>query len=123
MSNSYISFYLKAYRIHVFTDTLRAIDSPKRICFLVDKDIKHLAITPYHMRDLKSHSVPDDVYSGSNSLEISSFPLCQLISKKLNWEFNCSYRVLGKVGKISSGQKAVVFNLTYAEKIKDTKNG
>ena len=83
MSNSYISFYLKAYRIHVFTDTLRAIDSPKRICFLVDKDIKHLAITPYHMRDLKSHSVP----------------------------------------KISSGQKAVVFDLTYAEKIKDTKNG
>ena len=31
MSNSYISFYLKAYRIHVFTDTLRAIDSPKRL--------------------------------------------------------------------------------------------
>ena len=91
MSNSYISFYLKAYRIHVFTDTLRAIDSPKRICFLVDKDIKHLAITPYHMRDLKSHSVP--------------------------------YRVLGKVGKISSGQKAVVFDLKNAEKIKDTKNG
>ena len=99
MSNSYISFYLKAYRIHVFTDTLRAIDSPKRICFLVDKDIKHLAI------------------------EISSFPLCQLISKKLNWEFNCSYRVLGKVGKISGGQKAVVFDLTNAETIKDTKNG
>ena len=116
MSNSYISFYLKAYRIHVFTDTLRAIDSP-------DKDIKHLAITPYHMRDLKSHNVPDDVYSGSNSLEISSFPLCQLISKKLNLEFNCSYRVLGKVGKISSGQKAVVFDLKNAEKIKDTKNG
>ncbi len=33
MSNYYISFYLKAYRIHIFVDALRAIGSTKRICF------------------------------------------------------------------------------------------
>ena len=119
MSNYYISFYLKAYRIHIFVDALRAIGSPKRICFLIDNDMKRLAVIPYSARDFKSHGVPDDVYNGSTGLEISSFPLCQLLSTKYKWRLNQSYRISGKAGKYSMDQKAVVFDLEKAEIIKE----
>ena len=119
MSNYYISFYLKAYRIHIFVDALRAIGSPKRICFLVDNDMKHLAVIPYSTRDFKSHGVPDDVYNGSTGLEISSFPLCQLLSTKYKWNANQSYRISGKVSNYSMGQKVVVFDLESEESINE----
>ena len=92
MSNYYISFYLKAYRIHIFVDALRAIGSPKRICFF---------------------------YNGSTGLEISSFPLCQLLSTKYKWNANQSYRISGKVSNYSMGQKVVVFDLESAEIINE----
>lgn len=119
MSNYYISFYLKAYRIHIFVDALRAIGSPKRICFLIDNGMKHLAVIPYSTRDFKSHGVPDDVYNGSTGLEISSFPLCQLLSTKYKWNANQSYRISGKVNNYSMGQKVVVFDLESAEIINE----
>ena len=122
MSNYYISFYLKAYRIHIFVDALRAIGSPKRICFLVDNDMKHLAVIPYSTRDFKSHGVPDDVYNGSTGLEISSFPLCQLLSTKYKWNANQSYRISGKVSNYSMGQKVVVFDLESAEIINEKRD-
>ena len=85
MSEVKISFYLKEYRIHVHMDTLRAIGSPKRISFLIHEDYEGFAVIPYAKRDFKSHSVPDEVYSGSMSLEIMpvvNFPL-ELESRKL----------------------------------------
>ena len=119
MSNHYISFYLKVYRIHIYVDVLRAIGSPKRICFLLDDDMKQLAITPYSTRDFKSHSVPNNVYHGSTGLEISSFPLCHLLSAKHNWNINHSYRFSGRLSNNGTGKKAIVFNLEKAEIIND----
>ena len=117
MSDTCNSFYLKAYRIHIYVDTLRAIGSPNRICFMLDNDFKNLAIIPYNKRDFKSHSVSDGVYNGSHCLEISSFPLCQLLMKRYNWDYNHSYRIIGRVGSINNGQKAVIFRLEEANQI------
>ena len=119
MSDVRISFYLKAYRIHVHIDTLREIGSPNRICFLLDNDVKNLAIIPYYKRDFKSHSVSHDVYTRHHGLEISSFPLCQLLSKRFAWDYNQSYRILGRIGIINNGQKAAIFNLKKASQIHD----
>lgn len=119
MYNTCISFYLKAYRIHVYIDTLRALGSPSRICFMLDNEVSNMAIVSYNKRDFRSHKVSGDVYSGNHSLEISSFPLCKLVAARHKWDINRSYRIIGKVETIENGQKAVVFNLEKAEIIKD----
>ena len=40
MSETFLSFYLKANRIHVFVDALREIGQPTNICFMVGPDGK-----------------------------------------------------------------------------------
>ena len=117
MSEVRISFYLKEYRIHVHMDTLRAIDSPKRIGFLIHKDFEKFAVIPYAKHDFKSHSVPDKVYSGIMSLEISSYLLCRSLISHLNWKAGISYRVSGCVNSTGYGNKIAVFNLIDAVQI------
>lgn len=111
MDVTYISFYLRAGRIHVFVDALRAIGSPDRICFMIDDDGKHLMIIPYNKRDFKSHKVPKKVYEGQSSLEISSMKFCKLISGMKNWDNSHSYRIPGEIKKTIN---AAVFNLEEA---------
>lgn len=41
MADTYISFYLRNNRIHIFVDALRGIGSPKYVCFLIADDKKH----------------------------------------------------------------------------------
>lgn len=112
MNRIFISFYLRANRIHIFIDTLRCIGSPKRICFLMDSKGKTLVISPYKKKDFKSHRVSKDVYHGCRSLEISSQKLCQLIAKHHNWDKSKTYRI---PGTFKTEAKIVVFNLLDAE--------
>lgn len=114
MNDTYISFYLKAYRIHVFVNSLRGIGSPSRICFMISGDGKNLLVKPYPKRDFKSHSVPDKVYKGEGGLDISSFKLCGLIAQMQHWDGNHSYRIPGTV---FSEKKIAIFDLTKAEVI------
>lgn len=111
MLDTYISFYLKAYRIHVFVDSLRAIGSPRRICLLISDDGNRLMVKPYLKKDLKSHSVPDKVYGGDGGLEISSYKLCRLIADIHHWDFKRSYRVPGFV---LEHNEAAIYNLAKA---------
>ena len=111
MVETYISFYLKVYRIHVFLDVLRGIGSPRRICFMISGDGKNLMVTPYPKRDLKSHSVPDRVYLGERGLDISSYKLCSLIANMYDWDTERSYRIRGRV---IEEKRVAVFDLTSA---------
>ena len=112
MMETYISFYLKANRIHVFVDALRDIGSPKRICFMISADGKKLLVAPYNKRDFVSHGVPDEVYSGMGGMEISSIKLCRLLAGMFQWDAARSYRVPGKV---YSEKRIAVFELEKAE--------
>ena len=47
MNGVYISFYLKANRVHIFVEALRSMGSPGRIRFLISKDGRILLIQPY----------------------------------------------------------------------------
>lgn len=114
MDDTYISFYLKANRIHVFINALRGIGSPKRICFMMDESGNTLILSPYDKRDFKSHAVPNKVYNGSESLEISSYKLCRLLASSHDWDLSQSYRI---PGRIISSLKIVVFQLDKGRKI------
>ena len=97
MHNSYISFYLKASRIHIFVDTLRGLGSPFRICFKIDENGEKLLIMPYDRRDFKSHRVSPDVYHGDGRMQVYSIKLCRIIADLHNWDLSSSYRVPGIV--------------------------
>ena len=120
MDETYISFYLKAYRIHVFVDALRGIGSPRRICFMISEDRRSLLLAPYHKRDLKSHNVPQDVYNGIGGMEISSMKLCRLIADLYSWDLSLSYRV---PGRIYENMNVVIFDLPRAEIIHPDQEG
>lgn len=114
MQDTYISFYLKANRIHIFVDALRGLGSPSRICFMVEESGETLLVAPYEKRDFKSHSVPPEVYNGTGGMKVSSFKLCRIIADMHHWDISRSYRVPGKV---YSEQKVAIFRLPEAEVI------
>ena len=112
MNDICISFYLKAGRIHIFTETLRCIGNPKRICFMIAADGQSLLMCAYGKRDFKSHKVPRDVYNGRRSLEISSRRLCEILAGVHNWDMKYSYRVPGVILK---DRQSLLFPLTKAK--------
>ena len=113
-SETYISFYLRANRIHVFIDSLRGLGSPKRVCFLMDDNGNTLVLIPYGKRDLVSHKVPEEAYIGSKDMEISSKKLCRLLAALHKWDTECSYRI---PGIILSNRRMVKYDLTKAQSI------
>ena len=114
MKEAYISFYLKANRIHIFVDTLREIGSPKRICFMISDDGRSLLVVPYKKKDFKSHQVPDEVYKGIGCMEVSSIKLCRLIAGMYNWHEDRSYRVRGTA---YNAQQIAIFDLNASAMI------
>jgi len=112
MNDTCISFYLRTNRIHVFAEALRGIGSPRRICFLIAADGRSLLMRTYENRDLKSHKVPEEVYEGGRSFEISSCKLCRILTELHRWDSKYSYRVPGLILK---ERRAVLFSLTEAE--------
>lgn len=112
--NTQISFYLRNNRIHVFIDSLRGIDSPKFISFLIDETGNNLVLTPYSKKDFHSHRVPMSVYQGKKGFNLTSIRLCRILALKFGWDMNKSYRV---PGFLINHQKIVVFNLQKAEPI------
>ena len=119
MNETHLSFYLKANRIHVFVNSLRHMGSPSRICFMISDDGHNLLITPYSKRDFKSHAVPQRVYKGDGSFEVSSYKLCRLIAGMQNWDLERSYRIPGNV---LPEKKVAVFNLREAEPIEHSES-
>lgn len=112
MNETHISFYLKAYRIHIFMEALRGIGSPHRICFMLSKDGQSLAMLPYKKRDFKSHKVAQEVYQGGQSLEVSSYQFCSMLAALHSWDKERSYRV---PGIIDTERHLVLFDLTKAK--------
>lgn len=114
MVETYISFYLKPHRIHIFVDALRSLGCPRFIRFMISEDGSTLVMQPYTKKDFHSHRVPRGVYDGSRSMELCSLPLCEIIAAMYHWEEDCSYRV---PGYIIPKQKIGMFYLRQAELI------
>ena len=114
MNGVHISFYLKTSRIHIFTETLRLIGCPKRICFLISADGQTLLMRTHENRDFKSHKVPQDVYDGRRSFEISSWKLCKILADLHSWDLKHSYRI---PGVLMRDRRSVRFSLAKAEVI------
>lgn len=115
MNEVFLSFYLKANRIHVFADSLRVIGSPANICFMLDEKGNTLILRPYPKKDFHSHRVPMDVYRGKKHMEVNSRKLCSMIADMRQWNRTISYRVPGVV---LPRQQICVFYLNRARPVK-----
>lgn len=114
MMDTYISFYLRNNRIHIFVEALRGIGSPKYVCFMIADDGDSLVLAPYDKKDFHSHRVSAAFYNGKRSLELTSLRLCEILSTEFGWDCTKSYRVPGRV---SQKQGVVVFDLRKATAI------
>ena len=112
MNDTYISFYLRANRVHIFVDALRKIGHPKYICFMIEENGKTLVLAPYPKKDFYSHGVPPAVYNGSKSMEVSSLRLCRILADLYKWNLDASYRVPGTIIQKSN---IAIFYLGEAE--------
>ena len=119
MSDSYISFYLKANRIHLFVKAQRDLGCPNRVCFLLDPDGKTLVMVPHAKRDLISHSISADTYRGMKYMEVCSKKLCRILARSHDWDLDSSYRIPGIV---FIDQHIAKYDLTRAQLIKTQKN-
>lgn len=113
MADTYISFYLRNNRIHIFVDALRGIGSPKYVCFMIANDGNTLILAPYKKKDFHSHRVPQGVYRGIRSFELASIRLCQILTIEFGWDTSKSYRI---PGRIIEDKKIVFFDLRLANK-------
>ncbi len=109
-----LSFYLRETRIMVYTSVLRALGSPSRICFMISENGDNLLISPYEKKDLKSHSVPARVYSGTDSMRVNSYALCHIVAELHGWDLMRSYRIPGEV---FSEKRVAIFHLKEAKVI------
>lgn len=112
MTETYLSFYLRNNRIHIFVEALRGISSPQFICFMMGNHADSLVLAPYGKKDFHSHRVPQSVYHGKKSLELASIRLCKMLIESLHWDANMSYRV---PGTIIEQQNVVIFDLKRAK--------
>ena len=112
--NTYISFYLRYNRILVFVASLRASGCPHRIGFLLSPDGKSLLLVPYSKRDLKSHSVPYEVYRGTGGFTVHSMKLCRILADMHHWDLQRSYRIPGEIHR---DRQLIIFNLEAASMI------
>ena len=83
--------------------------------FLINGDGTSMIMEPYDKMELQSMRVPKGVYNMSGKMEFRSTPLCQLLSRRLDWDPMCSYRV---PGRILTKQDLVLFDLMSAFPIK-----
>lgn len=89
---------------------------PRFVCFMMGDNADTLVLAPYHKKDFHSHRVSQSVYNGKGGLELSSFPLCQMLAAEHGWDINKSYRVPGNLRK-KDGVLMVAFNLQMASAI------
>ena len=115
VDTTYISFYLRYNRIHIFCKALRDVGKPEFIRLLINADHMRLIMQPYHKKDFRSFRVPKAIYDhqhgGNESMELHSQAFCLLLANRLGWDTTRSYRV---PGIIYCDQNLVCFDLNRA---------
>lgn len=108
-NTTYVSFYLKDGKIHVYADAIRSIGSPNFIRFLFNHDSSSMIMEPYHKKEFQSIRVKKENNRFSHELYFRCKPLCRLIEHTRDWNHTYSYRI---PGRLIQNQCIVLFDLT-----------
>ncbi len=112
-NKTFISFYLKTSTIRVFKRSIRTIEYPTYVRFLIHPEKLQIAMTAYNKKELTSFRVSLDLLNDepNASLCIHSKKLCGMVARKMGWQAGKSYRV---PGNRLAGKKAFIFYLEEA---------
>ena len=111
---SRLSFSLKRRRVLIHRSTLRALELPQNIRFLLNKKKVRVAVQCCEAIDRDIFSVPD--LKPSETFEISSINFLKIIYGLAKWDEERSYRVSGTLYKAN---RLIEFDLMDAETISD----
>jgi len=117
MENSIcISFYLRNSTIHLHQSTLKGINNPPFVKFLINQDRKTFIVQPCAEKDFYTTRVHIDQTGKADLAEIYSIGFCGALVKINGWDKNNSYRVYGKM---FPGQNIAVFDFSRSEIINE----
>ena len=111
-----ISFYLRCSTVHLHQSTLKGINNPPFVKFLINKDRKTFAVQPCAEKDFYSTRVRVDQSGKADTAEIYSYGLCCALAQTNGWDKNNSYRVYGK---IFPNQNIAVFDFSRSKIINE----
>ena len=92
-----LSFCLRRGRLLIHHATIKALDEPEYIRFLLNEKEKCIAIQSCEAIDRDRFKVPIWREGTKDSFEITSIPFLTLIYKRCEWEPNKSFLVYGNV--------------------------
>lgn len=110
-SSTYISVYLYDDAIHIFKSTIKKLQNPKFVRFLVHENGKSLIMEPYDSKTQTSFKVPPGLFDGNKSMRVYSKKFCTALSQMQGWNNRDTYRIPGRVFQT---QRIVMFDLTQA---------
>ena len=111
-TDTFISFYLRDSKIHIFHKAIVDLGSPQFIRFRIHEDGTSMVMEAYSKKDFQSHRVQRK--KDNWQMEIRSQKLCRIMQSRLNWDETQSYRIPGKT---YPQQRIVVFDLSAAAMI------
>lgn len=110
---TYVSFYLKDGKIHVYADAIRSLGTPDFIRFRLNQDGSSMIMEPYHKKEFQSIRVKKENRSGKLCFRCK--PLCSLLEHTQSWNHSQSYRI---PGRLIQKQRIILFDLTQAAAIR-----
>ena len=111
-----ISFYLRCSRIHIHQSTLKIMNYPAFVGFLISGDRKTFALQARERKDFYSVRLNIKQTGKKNKAEAYSNSLCGYLARMNGWDLNSSYRVYGKS---FPKQGVAVFDFSSSEIIQD----
>ena len=109
-----ISFYLRTGTIRLHRSTIRGLNNPSFVRFLLSDDHKTLIVQPYSKEDFCSVRLRAYKMGSPDKSEIRSTGLCEHIARINGWGPKSSYRIYGKTVTNTS---MAVFEFSSQEKI------
>ena len=91
-----ISFYLRHTTIRLHRSTIRGLNNPPFIRFLISDDCKTMIVQSYEKKDFRSVRLCANQKGKSDNSEIRSMGLCECVARINGWDFINSYRIYGK---------------------------
>ena len=114
MKDLLISFSFKRRRVLIHKSTLRALNLPQNIRFLLNTEKRCMAVQSCAPIDRDNFAVPD--LSTVYQYEITSISFLDIVYKLAKWDNEKTYRVIGLLYPVN---QLVEFRLSEAMQISD----
>jgi hypothetical protein len=111
-----VSFSLKRGRTLIYRATIRELDNPECIRFLLSRKQKKVAVQVCEVIDKDSFRVPDFSSDKKIQYEISSMNFLNIIYGMMNWDPQKAYHLRGY---LVPKYRLVLYDLTEAKAIKE----